>query len=69
MTANNGPSVHTESPAAPGRAVGRVRWMILGVLFCATTINYMDRFLLGVLKPTIVQDLQWTETDYANVVF
>src|SRR5271168_5091665 len=50
-------------------AVGRFRWVILGVLFCATTINYMDRFLLGVLKPTIVQDLHWTETNYANVVF
>ena len=48
---------------------GRFRWVILGALFCATTINYMDRFLLGVLKPTIVQDLHWTETDYANVVF
>ncbi|MEI6077746.1 MAG: MFS transporter [Verrucomicrobiota bacterium] len=50
-------------------APGRFRWIILATLFCATTINYMDRFLLGVLKPTIVQDLHWTETDYANVVF
>jgi ACS family hexuronate transporter-like MFS transporter len=39
------------------------------MLFGATTLNYMDRFLLGVLKPTIMQDLKWTETDYANVVF
>ena len=69
MTANNRPPDHAESPAAPASAVGRFRWVILGVLFCATTINYMDRFLLGVLKPTIVQDLHWTETDYANVVF
>lgn len=53
----------------PETAVGHFRWVILGVLFCATTINYMDRFLLGVLKPTIMQDLRWTETDYANVVF
>ena len=52
-----------------GKDVGRFRWVILSVLFGATTINYMDRFLLGVLKPTIVQDLHWTETDYANVVF
>ena len=69
MTANNRPPDHTEPPDAPASAVGRFRWVILGVLFCATTINYMDRFLLGVLKPTIVQDLHWTETDYANVVF
>ncbi len=48
---------------------GNFRWVILTILFGATTINYIDRFLLGVLKPTIVQDLHWTETDYANVVF
>ncbi len=48
---------------------GRFRWAILGLLFGAAMINYMDRFLLGVLKPTIVKDLKWTETDYANVVF
>ena len=56
-------------PAVSETGVGRFRWAILGILFCATTINYMDRFLLGVLKPTIVQDLHWTDTDYANVVF
>ena len=55
-------------PVPPG-ASGHFRWLVLGVLFCATTVNYMDRFLLGVLKPTIIQDLRWSETDYANVVF
>ena len=48
---------------------GRQRWIVLGVIFCATTINYMDRFVLGVLKPTIVAELRWSETDYANVIF
>ncbi len=56
-------------PPAPESGAGWFRWVILGGLFCATTINYMDRFLLGVLKPTIVQDLHWSETDYGNVVF
>jgi ACS family hexuronate transporter-like MFS transporter len=32
-------------------------------------INYMDRFLIGMLKPMIMHDLQWKETDYARVVF
>ncbi len=41
---------------------GRFRWAILGLLFGAAMINYMDRFLLGVLKPTIVKDPKWTET-------
>ena len=49
--------------------VGRFRWVIVAALFALATITYMDRFLLGVLKPTIVRDLHWTETDYANVVF
>jgi ACS family hexuronate transporter-like MFS transporter len=53
------------NPSSPGR----LRWLILTALFACTTINYMDRFLLGVLKPTIMQDLKWTETDYGNVVF
>jgi MFS transporter, ACS family, hexuronate transporter len=57
------------APVAPATRVGGFRWAILGGLFCATTINYMDRFLLGVLKPTIVQELHWSETDYGNVVF
>jgi ACS family hexuronate transporter-like MFS transporter len=51
------------------RSTGHFRWVIIGTLFCATTINYSDRFLLGVLKPTIMHDLRWSETDYANVVF
>jgi ACS family hexuronate transporter-like MFS transporter len=52
-----------------GPAVGRFRWTILAALFGATTINYMDRFTLGFLKPTLVRDLHWTETDFGNVVF
>jgi ACS family hexuronate transporter-like MFS transporter len=53
----------------PMPLVGAFRWVILGLLFCATSINYADRFLLGVLKPIIVHDLRWSETDYANVIF
>jgi MFS transporter, ACS family, hexuronate transporter len=62
-------SIVCDSPPVLKTAAGRFRWVILGVLFGATTINYMDRFVLGVLKPTIMQDLRWTETDYANVIF
>lgn len=59
----------TADKVASQSSPGRFRWVILGMLFCATSLNYMDRFLLGILKPTIMQDLKWTETDYANVVF
>jgi ACS family hexuronate transporter-like MFS transporter len=50
-------------------AVGRVRWGILALLFFATTINYIDRQVVGILKPTLAADLHWSEIDYANIVF
>lgn len=56
------------SPAPAARPAGKVRWLILSLLFGAAIVNYMDRFVLGVLKPVIVADLGWTESDYANVV-
>lgn len=61
------PGGTTATPGISG--VGKFRWVILAALFSAATLSYMDRFLLGVLKPTIMHDLKWTETDYANVVF
>ncbi|KQN37422.1 hexuronate transporter [Sphingomonas sp. Leaf407] len=48
---------------------GRYRWGIVGLLFMATCINYVDRQMIGVLKPTLSKDLRWTETDFANVIF
>ncbi len=48
---------------------GRYRWVVIGLLFVITTINYMDRNLLGVLKPTIQGSLHFSETDYGNIVF
>lgn len=43
------------------------RWFICGLLFYATTVNYMDRMVLGILKPTIAHDLHWNETDYGLI--
>nr|WP_294514400.1 MFS transporter [uncultured Rhodopila sp.] len=48
---------------------GHYRWTIIGLLFVITTINYMDRNLLGVLKPTIQGDLHFNETEYGQIVF
>ncbi len=45
------------------------RWVILALLFAITTINYMDRNILGVLKPTIQGDLHFSETDFGNIIF
>lgn len=44
------------------------RWVILSLLFFATTINYIDRQVIGLLKPYIEKDLQWTEVDYGYIV-
>ena len=49
--------------------VGNFRWVICGLLFFATTINYIDRQVIAVLKPTLQSDLGWNEIDYSNVVF
>ncbi len=43
------------------------RWYICGLLFYATTVNYMDRMVLGILKPTIAHDLHWNETQYGLI--
>lgn len=58
-------SAATSAPAK----VGHFRWVICALLFVATTINYMDRQILGVLKPTLMGELAWTEIDYSNIVF
>ena len=57
-----------EVAVAADRA-GRYRWLICGLLFAATAINYVDRQMIGILKPTISSELGWNETAYADVVF
>lgn len=52
-----------------GPPVGRYRWVVVALLFAATAINYIDRQMIGVLKPTLSAEMQWSETDFANIVF
>ena len=47
---------------------GNYRWVIVTLLFFATTINYLDRQIIGLLKPTLSAQLHWTETDYSHIV-
>lgn len=44
------------------------RWAVLGLVFLATVINYVDRAVLGVLKPTLEQHFGWTQVDYGWIV-
>jgi MFS transporter, ACS family, hexuronate transporter len=47
---------------------GNYRWRILLLIFFATTINYIDRQVIGILKPFIASDLSWSEADYGYIV-
>ena len=53
----------------PATRVGHYRWMICALLFFAATINYIDRQVLGILKPTLQGEFGWSETDYGWIVF
>jgi MFS transporter, ACS family, hexuronate transporter len=53
----------------PKPPVGRVRWIICGLLFLACVISYVDRLVLSVLKPTLAHEYGWTESGYGDVVF
>ena len=44
------------------------RWFIVALLFFATTINYIDRQIIGLLKPILEKEFNWTETDFAHIV-
>ena len=52
-----------------GKPATNQRWIICALLFVITTVNYMDRNILGVLKPTIQGDLHFSETDFGNIIF
>ncbi len=48
--------------------IGNYRWRVVGLLLIATTINYIDRQVIGILKPFIAEDLGWSEADYGYIV-
>jgi MFS transporter, ACS family, aldohexuronate transporter len=50
------------------KVASRYRWRILSLLFVATTINYMDRSIIGVLGPTLQNHVfHWTNTQYSDI--
>lgn len=50
------------------QAIGKYRWVIVILLFFATTINYLDRQVIGLLKDNLSIDFHWSETDYSVIV-
>ncbi len=49
--------------------VGNFRWVICALLFFAATVNYVDRQVIGILKPLLEKEFHWTESDYGSIVF
>lgn len=50
------------------KVISNYRWRIVALLFFATTINYLDRQVIGLLKPVLEDEFHWSETDYSNIV-
>jgi len=63
------PNVRDVAALAPIGRIGRFRWTICGLLFLAATINYIDRQVIGILKPTLQTQFGWSEIDYSDIVF
>ncbi len=50
------------------QAIGKYRWTICTLIFFATTINYLDRSVISLLKNSLEKDFKWTESDYSDIV-
>lgn len=49
------------------QSIGKYRWTICGLLFAATTINYLDRQVLSLLKPSLEEQFGWSNSQYATI--
>ena len=67
MSAVDRAASDAEIPAVAPRA-GYVRWIVCALLFFATTINYIDRQVLGILAPALQKEIGWTEAQYGYIV-
>jgi ACS family hexuronate transporter-like MFS transporter len=69
MAGGNRSGMHVDpSPGMSEFPAPRVRWTICALLFFATSINYVDRQVLGLLEPTLRQNIGWTEAQYGYIV-
>ncbi len=56
-----------KSKAETAVTTGRYRWVVCGLLFFATTVNYMDRQILSLLKPILDTQLHWSNEQFGAV--
>ncbi len=50
------------------RKIKNYRWLILSLVFIVTTINYLDRQIIGLLKPILEEEFDWSEKDFAFII-
>ena len=50
-----------------GTSVSRYRWVVCALLFFATTINYIDRQILSLLKPILDEQMGWTNEQFGLI--
>ena len=58
----------SSTAANVNKQVGKYRWTICSLLFFATTINYLDRSVISLLKNDLEVRFNWTESDYSDIV-
>ncbi len=61
------PVRRSSPPVAGAPTVGKYRWTICALVFFATTINYLDRAVISLLKPYLEKVFHWNSGDYANI--
>ena len=61
-------TLQLDSATDEGAGLPSFRWTICALLFLATTINYMDRQVLGLLAPTLEHEIGWSELQYGHIV-
>ena len=61
-TSNSAPTPDVPPPPEFG-----YRWTVCALLFFATTINYIDRQVLGILAPTLQREIGWSELEYSHI--
>ena len=62
------PTPDRSEPSLPRRSAATAGWSA-ALLFIATTINYIDRQVISLLKPTLSAEFNWTDTDYSYIIF
>jgi len=67
LQATSSKEISQYSPSGAGSAIGRYRWTICALVFFATTINYLDRQAISLVKTDLDAEFGWTKTDYANI--